>query len=70
MGNGEGGSTAPMATNLVGEPEDREVKTEAVSALTMLGFAAAASGKVVDKILKSDPSAGVEKVIKLALKML
>lgn len=49
---------------------DSEVKQEAVSALTMLGFAAAASGKVVDKILKEEPSASVEKVIKMALKML
>lgn len=49
---------------------DSEVKTEAVSALTMLGFAAAASGKVVDKILKGEPTASVEKVIRLALKML
>ena len=49
---------------------DNEVKQEAVSALTMLGFAAAASGKVVDKILKEEPSASVEKVIKMALKML
>lgn len=47
-----------------------EVKTEAVGALTMLGFAAAASGKVVDKILKEDPSLSVEQVIKIALKML
>ena len=49
---------------------DNEVKQEAVSALTMLGFAAAASGKAVDKILKEDPNASVEKVIKMALKML
>ena len=49
---------------------DNEVKQEAVSALTMLGFAAAASGKVVDKILKEDPNSSVEKVIKVALKML
>ena len=49
---------------------DNEVKQEAVSALTMLGFAAAASGKVVDKILKEDPNASVEEVIKMALKML
>ncbi len=47
-----------------------EVKQEAVSALTMLGFAAAASGKVVDKILGAEPDASVEKVIKQALKML
>ena len=49
---------------------DNEVKQEAVSALTMLGFAAAASGKVVDKILKDEPNASVEQVIKKALKML
>lgn len=49
---------------------DNEVKQEAVSALTMLGFAAAASGKVVDKILKTTPEASVEMVIKQALKML
>lgn len=49
---------------------DSEVKQEAVSALTMLGFAVAASGKVVDKILKATPDASVEQVIKQALKML
>jgi Holliday junction DNA helicase RuvA len=49
---------------------DSEVKQEAVSALTMLGFATAASGKVVDKILKATPDASVEQVIKQALKML
>lgn len=49
---------------------DSEVKTEAVSALTMLGFPAAASGKVVDKILSADGAATVEQVIKQALKML
>ena len=47
-----------------------EVKQEAVSALAMLGFPAAAAGKTVDKLLKSDPSLTVEKVIKEALKML
>ena len=49
---------------------DSEVKTEAVSALTMLGFAAAASAKVVDKILKTEPNASVESVIRQALKLL
>jgi Holliday junction DNA helicase RuvA len=51
-------------------PSNNETDTEAVSALTMLGFAAAASGKVVDKILKDNPNIHVEQVIKLALKML
>lgn len=49
---------------------DREVKTEAVSALTMLGFPAAASAKVVDKILSANGMTTVEQVIKQALKML
>jgi Holliday junction DNA helicase RuvA len=49
---------------------DSAVKQEAVSALTMLGFAAAASAKVVDKILKAAPESSVEQVIKQALKML
>jgi Holliday junction DNA helicase RuvA len=47
-----------------------EVQEEAVAALTMLGFAAAASQKVVQGILKEEPTAAVEKVIKLALKRL
>ena len=49
---------------------DNGIKAEAVSALTMLGFAANASGKAVDKILKADPSLKVEAVIREALKML
>ncbi len=60
------------ATNLFDEPAaaDSEVKTEAVSALTMLGFAAAASSKAVDKILTQNPAASVEAVIRQALKLL
>ncbi len=46
------------------------VKEEAVSALTMLGFNAAASSKAADKILSTNPAASVEEVIKQALKML
>lgn len=47
-----------------------EVQDEAVAALTMLGFTAAPSLKVVAAILKEEPDAPVEKVIKLALKRL
>ena len=49
---------------------DTGLKAEAISALTMLGFAAAASGKAVDKILKAEPSVAVEGVIRKALTML
>lgn len=61
------------AMELLGEEAsmvDSAVKQEAISALVMLGFAAAASGKVVDKILKAAPESSVEQVIKQALKML
>jgi Holliday junction DNA helicase RuvA len=51
-------------------PISKEIQEEATSALTMLGFQASASQKVVVSILKDDPSASVEKVIKLALKQL
>ena len=47
-----------------------EVQQEAIAALTMLGFAAAPSQKVVYGILKEDPNATVEQVIKSALKRL
>ena len=46
------------------------VRAEAISALTMLGFASAVSGKAVDKILKAQPDMKVEAVIREALKML
>lgn len=47
-----------------------EVYEEAIAALTMLGFAQVPSQKVVSAILKEEPEAAVEKVIKLALKRL
>ena len=51
-------------------PANNEVMDEAVAALTMLGFAQAPSQKVVIGILKEEPNAPVEQVIKLALKRL
>ncbi len=47
-----------------------EIVEEAVAALTMLGFPAVASQKVVHTILKEMPDIPVEQVIKLALKRL
>lgn len=46
------------------------VQEEAVAALVMLGFASAASQKVVAAIIKEDPQVPVEQAIKLALKRL
>ena len=49
---------------------NKEVQDEAVAALTMLGFSPAPSQKAVLGILRAEPDASVERVIKLALKML
>ena len=50
--------------------QQQELQDEAVAALVMLGFAQAASQKVVQKLLKENPALKVEEVIKTALKML
>ena len=47
-----------------------QVKDEAVSALTMLGFSPAPTQKVVLQILQEQPSLPVEQVVKLALKQI
>lgn len=51
-------------------PVNNAVKDEAVSALTMLGFAPAPSQKVVVQILQEQPDLPVEQVVKLALKQI
>lgn len=51
-------------------PVNNEVKDEAVSALTMLGFALAPTNKVVVQILQDKPDAAVEEVVKMALKLI
>ena len=61
------GITEAEAVNLVA---GSLVKEEAVAALAMLGFSAAASQKAADKILKEQPDIKVELLIKLALKMM
>ncbi len=43
---------------------------EALAALTMLGFARAASGKAVEAIIRENPAASIEEVVRLALKKL
>jgi len=59
-----GGTTS---AGMLLQSANAEVQEEAVAALTMLGFAAAPSQKVVLAVLKEEPE---EKVIKLALKRL
>ena len=51
-------------------PVNNAVKDEAVSALTMLGFAPAPTQKVVVAILTEQPDLPVEQVMKLALKQI
>ena len=65
-GIGGGAQSATTAAIL----PNNDVVDGAVSALIMLGFPAAATNKVVQAIIKSEPSATVEQVIKLALKQL
>lgn len=57
-------------SSMVSMSVSSETKEEAVAALVMLGFSAAASQKVADKILKEQPDIQVEQLIKLALKMM
>ena len=45
-------------------------KDEALSALVILGFSKIATGKVLDKLLKQQPDASVEVLIREVLKML
>jgi len=50
--------------------KENPIKSEAVSALVMLGFNQQLSQKTVDKIYKENPSATLEQLIKMALKMI
>ena len=49
---------------------NNEVRDEAVSALTMLGFSPAPTAKVVTAIRREQPDLPVEQVVKLALKQI
>ncbi len=60
----------PSAAVVQAETINKEVRDEAVGALTMLGFAPAPSAKVVTAILKDNPTLPVEQVVKLALKQI
>lgn len=60
----ESGEELPLAS--ISNPSGEE----AVAALVMLGFVQKLSEKAVEKILKENPKATVEQIIKLALKML
>lgn len=65
---GIGGDIA--STTVATATINNDVIDGAVSALVMLGFPTAATNKVVQAIVKSEPQATIEQVIKLALKQL
>ena len=63
-------ATEIPAGGSVQTPVNNQVKDEAVSALTMLGFSPAPTQKVVVAILQEQPDLPVEQVVKLALKQI
>lgn len=60
----------PMAGVSAAAAVDTEIRDEAVSALTMLGFSPAPSAKIVTAIMQEQPELPVEQVVKLALKQI
>lgn len=61
---------APDATLIIQSPATSEAFDEALAALTMLGFAAAQSRKVLKKLFDADPSLKVEAAIRKALPLM
>ena len=61
------GGKQPQTSSLVTNNDTIE---SAISALVMLGFPSAAANKVVQNVVKNDPEATVEQVIKQSLKLL
>lgn len=60
----------PTQTDTKTPAINKEVRDEAVSALTMLGFSPAPTAKAVTAILTENPNLPVEQVVKLALKQI
>lgn len=63
-------STSLSAGEAASSPVNTEVYNEAVEALKMLGYPPAPASKAVKSILKEQPDARVEQVIKMGLRML
>lgn len=61
---------APDATLIIQSPATSEAFDEALAALTMLGFTAAQSRKVLKKLFDADPSLKVEAAIRKALPLM
>lgn len=65
-----GNSSAASATSPGNGAASDDIYSEAVAALSMLGFGKAASDKVVRSVMRENPSIGVEDAIRLSLKRL
>ncbi len=63
-------SGGAIANSISVATASNETIDSAVSALVMLGFPSAAATKVVQAVVKSEPAATIEQVIKLSLKQL
>lgn len=66
----EGGTKSNQRDTLENMAAGGAAYTEALQALSMLGFGKAASEKVLRKVLKENPTAEVETLIRLSLKQL
>jgi Holliday junction DNA helicase RuvA len=66
----QGGSAANVKPDSLAGSINQEVYNEALEAMRALGFPPAPVAKAVRAILKDEPTAPVEKVIKMALKMM
>ncbi|MBQ3538681.1 MAG: Holliday junction branch migration protein RuvA [Bacteroidaceae bacterium] len=64
------GLSAGASSTQAASTANNDTIDSAVAALVMLGFPGAAANKVVQNVVKSNPSATVEQTIKLALKQL
>lgn len=62
--------TSVAIDNVSGIASEESQSDEALAALQMLGFTQAASYKAIQKIVKENPTAKVEDIIKAALKIL
>lgn len=62
--------TSVATDNISGIASEESQSDEALAALQMLGFTQAASYKAIQKIVKENPTAKVEDIIKAALKIL
>lgn len=64
------GSSSTTATPALLSTESNETHSEALAALSMLGFSKSASDKVVRSIIQDNPGITVEEIIRFALKKL